>query len=71
MGSMFRTDGIDRIATWGRVMGFLFGRPGILRQALPSYLGYYAPGFHPWMNDDRALIVDLERTLAAAQPGVA
>ena len=69
MASMFRTDGIDRPGTWGRVVMFLFGRPGILRQCLPDYLRFYRPGFHPWELNDQAL---LEKTRASfAEPQAA
>jgi len=67
MGSMFKTDGIDSPRTWGRVLMFLFGRPGILRQILPEYLSFYRPGFHPWALDDRALLDETRASVAQSQ----
>ncbi len=67
MASMFKTDGIDRARTWGRVMIFLFGRPGILRQILPDYLRFYRPGFHPWELDDHALLDETRALTAQSQ----
>ncbi len=49
----------DGIAGWkakGRVLAYLFGKPGILRRLIPSWISYFLPGFHPWNHDDRALI---------------
>ncbi len=66
MGSMFRTDAIDRVQTWGRVLAFLFGRPGILRQILPDYLKFYRRGFHPWDLDDRALLEETRLSVVQA-----
>ncbi len=71
MASMFRTDGINGLRTWGRVFGFLFARPGILRQIVPDYLLYFAPGFHPWRLDDRALVAELDITPPMLEPRAA
>lgn len=49
----------DGIAGWQakwRVLAYLFGKPGILRRLIPSWISYFLPGFHPWNHDDRALI---------------
>jgi hypothetical protein len=41
---------------WGRGLAWAFLRPGILRRALPSYLAWYRPGYHPSHNPDTALL---------------
>jgi hypothetical protein len=64
MGDIFRQDGMETPRTWRRVLGYLFARPGILRRVLPAYLAYYRPGFHPWQQDDRALLARAEAALA-------
>jgi len=38
---------------------------GYLASVLPAYLRYYRRDFHPWQEDDRALIAQAERELAA------
>ncbi len=48
-------------AKWGLV-SYLFGKPGILRKIVPSWLGYFRPGFHPWDHDDRHLIARFEKS---------
>lgn len=49
-------DGITGIAAKWRVMVYLFGQPGVLRRLIPSWIGYFLPGFHPWNHDDRHLL---------------
>jgi predicted metal-dependent hydrolase len=68
MASMFETDGIDGPRTWGRVLIFLFGRPGILRQIVPDYLRFYRPGFHPWELDDLTLLNETRASVGRPQP---
>jgi len=63
MAEIFTADGINRPRTWARTIGFLFGRPGILRQILGDYLTYFLPRFHPWRRDDRALAAGAARDL--------
>jgi hypothetical protein len=41
---------------WARAIGFLFGKPGLVRRELPGYLAYFRPGFHPDRRDTRALV---------------
>jgi hypothetical protein len=54
-------------ANWG-IFRHMFLKPGILRKAIPGWLAYFMPGFHPWNHDDRKLIqlVDSEFTDALA-----
>ncbi|MGI9170565.1 MAG: metal-dependent hydrolase [Caulobacteraceae bacterium] len=66
VADLFRRDGAARLATWGRLSGFLLVRPGILRQVLGGYLAYFRPGFHPWRRDDRALAAEAARALPSA-----
>ncbi len=61
----FATDGINRSAAWARLLGYLLVRPGILRQALPGYFAYFLPGFHPWRQDNRALMISAEQGLTS------
>jgi predicted metal-dependent hydrolase len=39
------------------------GPRGLLRPIVPAYLRYYRRDFHPWQEDDRALIAAAEREL--------
>jgi predicted metal-dependent hydrolase len=54
---------------WGRLLWFLYGKPGVMRRLVLPYLAYFRPRFHPWQIDTRAL---LEQWRAAAdQPRAA
>ena len=46
------------------LVGYLVARPGLFRQVLGPYLAWYAPGFHPWRHDDRALAAQAEASLS-------
>jgi predicted metal-dependent hydrolase len=41
-----------------------FGPTGYLVAVLPDYLRYYRRDFHPWQDDNRALIESAERELS-------
>jgi uncharacterized protein len=43
---------------WGRLMWFLYGRPGVMRRIVPAYLAYFRPRFHPWQVDTGALVAE-------------
>ena len=64
---LFRQDGINTGKSWRRLFGFLFFEPGLLRKVMKSYFSYYRPGFHPWEEDDRALLAKAEATLIRPQ----
>ena len=56
--------GIEGPGTKRRLLAYLLWKPGVLRRVIPAWLGYFMPGFHPWNQDDRALIADAEKALA-------
>ena len=49
---------------WWSGLKFLFGKPGIIRKTLPTYLDYYKPSFHPWQHNNTHLIEQWENKLA-------
>ena len=53
---LLRQDGITGWKARAGLLRHLFVSPGLIRRALPSWLGFFLPGFHPWNHDDRALI---------------
>lgn len=53
---LLRQDGCNNFATWRRLLGYLYGRPGPLRLLLKGVFVYMRPGFHPWELDDRPLL---------------
>jgi predicted metal-dependent hydrolase len=52
-------DGIKGARARWLVAAYLFGKPGVLRRLIPSWISYFMPGFHPWNQDDRALIAGM------------
>ena len=54
---MMRADGcLWSPREWGRLFGFLYVKPGVMRKIVPKYLAYFKPRFHPWQVDTRALV---------------
>jgi uncharacterized protein len=63
MRHLFEQDGINTPITWLRAFSYLLIYPGLLRQIFPAWLSFFRPGFHPWQQDDRALIERSEAQL--------
>lgn len=59
----FEQDNINNVASWFRLLTFLFGKPGLFRQVMGAYFAFYLPGFHPWHIDDRQLVESVDREL--------
>jgi predicted metal-dependent hydrolase len=60
MADFFRQDGINTAGTWLRVLKFLLVNPGVARKVFLPYLSFYLPGFHPWKQNDRHFIAEIE-----------
>ena len=68
-GALLAQDGITGWRAKARLIWYLVGRPGILRRVFPAWCAYFLPGFHPWNQDDRALIGKYDSEYAdAAMP---
>lgn len=66
MLTLLRQDGLSGPRVWLAMFWYAFGTPGMLRRVFPGWLSYFAPGFHPWNHDDRALITRYESDYVAA-----
>ena len=62
---LLRQDGITGLKARVKLIGWLWGTPGLYRRILGDYFAFYRPGFHPWQVDDRHLIAETEARLAA------
>lgn len=60
---LLRQDGITGARAWRRYLWFALVRPGMLRRILGAWASFFLPGFHPWKQDDRALIAAAEERL--------
>lgn len=71
IATLFKEDGINDARHWRRLFRFMFGKGGILRAITPSYFRYYKPGFHPWEEDDTAILDVVRRELVRGEPAAA
>jgi hypothetical protein len=53
---LMRQDGVAGLRAWWLLMTYLWVRPGMFRKIAGAWLRYFLPGFHPWNEDDRALL---------------
>lgn len=53
---LLRQDGLTGWKWRWALAKYLLVKPGFLRRIFPGWLAYFMPGFHPWNEDDRALI---------------
>jgi hypothetical protein len=63
---LLRQDGITGPKAWARLMWHVWVRPGMFRKIMGAWFAFFLPGFHPWNEDDRALIAKAEAALAAS-----
>ena len=68
---LLRQDGITGWKARAGLLKHLFVSPGLIRRALPAWLAFFLPGFHPWNHDDRALIAKADSDYPDAQMPVA
>ncbi|MGZ5033057.1 MAG: metal-dependent hydrolase [Usitatibacter sp.] len=54
--SLWRDGALFRLSTLSSALRFWFGRKGLFWHIVPMWLGYFAPGFHPWQHDNRDLL---------------
>ncbi len=66
LADFYKQDGINTLGTWRRTFRYAFVEPGIFARVAKSYLTYYRPGFHPWEQDDRALLAVAQAEYAQA-----
>lgn len=64
---MLKANGLHlKPAVWWHGFRWLFGRNGILRKVTAEWRAFLRPDFHPWHQDNRALIEAWQSTAAAA-----
>ncbi len=50
-------------STWIKGLWGLYGPRGVLAPCVPGWLSYFRPDFHPWQDDDSALVARVEARL--------
>jgi hypothetical protein len=53
---LMRQDGVTGLKAWAMLLSYLWVRPGMFRKIAGAWLKFFMPGFHPWNEDDRALL---------------
>jgi predicted metal-dependent hydrolase len=53
---LMRQDGVTGLRAWSMLLWYLWVRPGMFRKIAGAWLKFFLPGFHPWNEDDRALL---------------
>lgn len=53
---LLRQDSRHDWPTWKALLAYLYGKDGAMRHLILSIGRYMRPGFHPWDEDDRALL---------------
>ena len=57
---LLRQDGITGPRAWVKMLWYMWIAPGMMRKIFGAWAAFFMPGFHPWNEDDRALIADYE-----------
>jgi len=66
---LMRQDGVTGFTAWARLLAYLWVQPGMFRKIAGAWLKFFLPGFHPWNEDDRALIRGYTDRQAGQQSG--
>ncbi len=53
---LMRQDGVSGLTAWAKLLWYLWIYPGMFRKIAGSWVKFFLPGFHPWNEDDRALL---------------
>jgi len=62
---LLRQDGITGPRAWAGLLWYVWVRPGMMRKIAAAWAKFFLPGFHPWNEDDRALIRDYDSAAPA------
>jgi predicted metal-dependent hydrolase len=54
---LMRQDGVTSLRAWRLLLAYLWVRPGMFRKIAGAWLKFFLPGFHPWNEDDRHLLM--------------
>ena len=57
---LLRQDEITGPKAWAKMLWYMWIAPGMMRKIFGAWAAFFMPGFHPWNEDDRALIADYE-----------
>ena len=58
---LMRQDGVTGRRAWASLLWYLWVRPGMFRKIAGAWFKFFLPRFHPWNEDDRALLRAYDR----------
>jgi hypothetical protein len=61
---LMRQDDVTGLRAWSILLAYLWVRPGMFRKIAGAWFRYFLPGFHPWNEDDRALLAGHDSSFA-------
>lgn len=65
---LMRQDGVTGLRAWRMLLTYLWVKPGMFRKIAGAWLRYFLPGFHPWNEDDRALLAAYPSIASGEEP---
>ena len=65
---LMRQDGVTGARAWALLLWYLWVRPGMFRKIAGAWSKFFLPGFHPWNEDDRHLLVAYEASVPVPAP---
>jgi predicted metal-dependent hydrolase len=65
---LMRQDGVTGFRAWRLLLTYLWVRPGMFRKIAGAWGKFFLPGFHPWNEDDRHLLLAYEERAPVAPP---
>jgi predicted metal-dependent hydrolase len=63
---LMRQDGVTGLRAWRLLLTYLWVRPGMFRKIAGAWGKFFLPGFHPWNEDDRHLLLAYEESAPVA-----
>jgi uncharacterized protein len=63
---LMRQDGVTGLRAWWLLLVYLWVKPAMFRKIAGAWFKYFLPGFHPWNEDDRALLEEHQSDFAPA-----
>jgi len=65
---LMRQDGVTGLRAWALLLNYLWVRPGMFRKIAGAWFKFFLPGFHPWNEDDRHLLVAYASIASGDEP---
>ena len=61
LGLVRKSGELFNVKAWVKCANYLWGKPGALRKISIEMLDYFRIGFHPWQQDNRDLLENIDQ----------